>query len=145
MLLKKEFTFDAAHMLTNHLGDCKNLHGHTYKLLIELESYDLEKEGSSAGMIMDFKDIKKVIGKFLSRIDHSFIFNCNNKEQDTIARILESQEKKVFMMWTETTVENMCIRFLEELKDKIPNLYSVEIYETPTSSCKAFLGETQWR
>ena len=46
MEVSKEFTFDCAHMLTGHDGLCKNLHGHTYKLIISLEGV-LQDRGSS--------------------------------------------------------------------------------------------------
>ena len=34
--IAKEFNFDMAHMLDGHDGKCKNLHGHTYKLQVEV-------------------------------------------------------------------------------------------------------------
>ena len=37
MKITKEITFDSAHMLSNYNGKCNNLHGHTYKLQIEVE------------------------------------------------------------------------------------------------------------
>lgn len=37
MLLKKIFTFDAAHHLTKYHGKCERPHGHTYKLVVTLE------------------------------------------------------------------------------------------------------------
>lgn len=33
VLVSKEFTFDAAHHLHAYDGKCKNLHGHTYKVV----------------------------------------------------------------------------------------------------------------
>ena len=32
----KTVKFDAAHVLTNHQGLCKNLHGHTYRVDISV-------------------------------------------------------------------------------------------------------------
>ncbi|MBP6333296.1 MAG: 6-carboxytetrahydropterin synthase, partial [Aminivibrio sp.] len=49
MLLRKEFTFDAAHNLVEYHGKCERLHGHTYRLAVVLKgSPDRE------GMIADF-------------------------------------------------------------------------------------------
>jgi 6-pyruvoyltetrahydropterin/6-carboxytetrahydropterin synthase len=34
LTVSKECRFDAAHVLTNHAGQCKNLHGHTYRVVV---------------------------------------------------------------------------------------------------------------
>ena len=36
VLVSKEFTFDAAHHLHCYEGKCKNLHGHTYRVVLGL-------------------------------------------------------------------------------------------------------------
>ena len=43
--ISKEFSFDMAHLLDGHDGKCQNLHGHTYKLQVEI-SGDLYKSGA---------------------------------------------------------------------------------------------------
>ncbi len=35
----REFTFDAAHHLHLYEGKCKNLHGHTYRLVITVSGF----------------------------------------------------------------------------------------------------------
>lgn len=66
MKLRRELTFDAAHYLPSYGGKCERLHGHTYRLLVELEG-----EPDDEGMIMDFADLKRVIGEqVLSSFDH---------------------------------------------------------------------------
>ena len=44
--IAKEFQFDACHMLDGHKGKCHNLHGHTYRLIVEV-SDQLHLQGSS--------------------------------------------------------------------------------------------------
>ena len=44
MVLNKEFKFDTAHLLPNHKGQCKNLHGHTYKLIISCTGEKKQQE-----------------------------------------------------------------------------------------------------
>ena len=52
----KTIKFDAAHVLTNHEGLCKNLHGHTYRVDVTVaQSADDTKD-----MVIDFKDLKKI-------------------------------------------------------------------------------------
>ena len=51
----KTVRFDAAHVLTNHAGLCKNLHGHTYRVDIGVT----QAADDARDMVIDFKDLKK--------------------------------------------------------------------------------------
>lgn len=66
----KSVRFDAAHVLTNHKGLCRNLHGHTYRVDVCVRQAD----GDGADMVMDFKDVKRICEEaVLSRLDLSLI------------------------------------------------------------------------
>ena len=54
MIIGKHFEFEAAHSLPNEdiYGVCKNIHGHTYKLIIEIEGTVNNK-----GWLINCKDI----------------------------------------------------------------------------------------
>jgi len=39
VMVSKEFTFDAAHHLHCYEGKCKNLHGHTYKVVFGISFF----------------------------------------------------------------------------------------------------------
>ena len=56
MLLRKEFTFDAAHNLVQYHGKCEALHGHTYRLAVVLEGTP-----DAEGMILDFCELSAVV------------------------------------------------------------------------------------
>jgi len=69
VLLRKEFTFDAAHNLVRYHGKCETLHGHTYKIAVVLEGVPDEE-----GMIMDFTELSNIVKeRAVSRLDHSYI------------------------------------------------------------------------
>lgn len=66
MLIKKDFTFDAAHFITNYHGKCENLHGHTYSLSVTLEG-----NPGVDGMIIDFKEFSELVQlHILTLLDH---------------------------------------------------------------------------
>ncbi len=68
----KIFTFHAAHHLPHHEGICKEVHGHTYKLEVEVSLDNLIEEGSSEGMVVDFGNLKVLVtNRVLSILDHS--------------------------------------------------------------------------
>ena len=55
VLVSKEFTFDAAHHLHEYEGKCKNLHGHTYRVIFGLSGFV-----DARGLMIDFGDIKDI-------------------------------------------------------------------------------------
>jgi len=70
MLLIKNFTFDAAHNLVNYKGKCERLHGHTYRLVVKIEG----EPDKSDGMVMDFVELKKIVGEHvLDKLDHYYL------------------------------------------------------------------------
>jgi len=71
------FSFAAAHHLPGHTGDCKNLHGHNYKLEVELRG----QIDPDTGMLADFGLIKILVKDLvLNRLDHQ----CLNELELTI-------------------------------------------------------------
>jgi len=65
MKLHTEIKVDAAHNLPNYNGKCRNLHGHTWKIVVEIECNKLDKND----FVVDFTQIKKVVNQF----DHGYI------------------------------------------------------------------------
>ena len=64
--LGRTFTFDASHHLTWHGGACKNLHGHTYRLLVEVSG-----AVNQNGVVWDFSDMKGFINTYVTHVlDH---------------------------------------------------------------------------
>ena len=60
--ITKEFHFEMSHCLNNYNGACKNIHGHSYKLFITLRGEpSTDKTSSSFGMVMDFRDLKRIV------------------------------------------------------------------------------------
>ena len=72
MKITKEITFDMAHILSNYSGKCANLHGHTYRLQVTLES----KVNEETCMLLDFNVLKEILNEeVMERFDHSVIPN----------------------------------------------------------------------
>jgi 6-pyruvoyltetrahydropterin/6-carboxytetrahydropterin synthase len=59
-------TISAAHQLKGYDGDCKNLHGHNYRIIVVLRSDVLD----DIGIAMDFKVLKKEVDDLLKNYDH---------------------------------------------------------------------------
>ena len=72
--IKKEFRFEAAHKLDEHDGKCARLHGHSYKLIIEITAPGLYQVGPKRGMVTDFGDISEFMKPLLEKyLDHHYL------------------------------------------------------------------------
>ncbi|HFK1547455.1 6-carboxytetrahydropterin synthase QueD [Bacillus sp. FSL R5-0677] len=120
VMVSKEFTFDAAHHLHCYEGKCKNLHGHTYKVVFGISGYVNE-----IGLAIDFGDIKEIWkNEIETYLDHRYL-------NETLPAM-------------NTTAENMVVWIYEKMaealiKDNRVNEYKgarvefVRLFETPTS------------
>jgi 6-pyruvoyltetrahydropterin/6-carboxytetrahydropterin synthase len=126
MKIAKEFRWEMGHRLPEHFDKCKNIHGHSYKMLIEIEGDVMDN-----GMVMDYYDLKKIINPIVEDLDHAFL--VYKEDKDTIEFLNKMKSKKVVADF-QSTVENICRYFLNEIR-KInfpPNIKQVKVrvYET---------------
>lgn len=140
----KEYVWDMAHMLAGHRGLCKNLHGHTYKMLVTISREDVTSaSGADEGMVMDFKDLKEIVTEVIvDKFDHAVVLNLNTTdefEKGLISLVKGFNKKAVFVDYR-TTAENMAADFFKRIEDGFKcrsarqyTLESVRLYETPTS------------
>lgn len=126
MKIAKEFRWEMGHRLPDHFDKCKDIHGHSYKLILEIEG-DID----ATGMVMDYYDVKKMINPIIEKLDHAFM--VYKKDLETIAFLKKIQSKMVVVDF-QSTVENICSYFLNEIKKinlpKNIRKASVRIYET---------------
>ena len=50
--LKTEQSFDSAHFLAGYNGKCRNIHGHEWRVVIEICRPDLDAEGQTRDMML---------------------------------------------------------------------------------------------
>ncbi len=90
-------TFSAAHSLRNYPGNCKNIHGHNWKIEVVMQSLNLD----NIGMAIDFRRLKQETQALLDTLDHTYIienppFNSMNPTAENMARWLyETLSKKL--------------------------------------------------
>ncbi len=108
MKIAKEFKWEMAHRLPFHKGKCRNLHGHTYRMRIELEG-----EIDENGMVMDYYDVAQLVEPLVDRLDHSVM--AYEKDEELI-EALQKISSKVNVVPFQTTAENICRFFLKEIK-----------------------------
>lgn len=124
VMVSKEFSFDAAHHLHCYDGKCKNLHGHTYRVVFGISGYVDE-----IGLMMDFGDIKAIWKEDIEvHLDHRYV-------NQTLPKM-------------NTTAENMVVWIYEQMagaiqkrpqlsEDQGARVEFVRLYETQTSYAEA--------
>jgi 6-pyruvoyltetrahydropterin/6-carboxytetrahydropterin synthase len=115
-----EETFAAGHSLRGYHGKCEHLHGHNYRVRVTLEGERLD----SAGLLVDFSEIKRLLRSLIERWDHRFLnevppFDVLNPTAENMARYF---------------YEEMA-RGLEAGAREVPvRLAQVKIWETDTAT-----------
>lgn len=131
MKIAKEFRWEMGHRLPRHDGACKNLHGHSYRMEVEVEGETCPE----TGMVIDFAEISAKVKPFLGELDHAFL--C--QEDDTEVRdLLETMDLKRVYIPFPSTVENICRMFIERLRPAFTDeprveAFTVRIWETASS------------
>ena len=59
-------TFSAAHQLKGYDGDCRNLHGHNYSVVVHVAADKL----NDIGIALDFKLLKAALDEVIGEYDH---------------------------------------------------------------------------
>jgi len=126
MKIAKEFRWEMGHRLPEHFGLCKNIHGHSYKMIVEFEG-ELDKNQ----MVIDYYDVEKIINPVIEKLDHAFMVNIEDK---IVIEFLEKMNSKKVVVGFNSTAENICNYLLSEIKKcSLPSNISslkIRVYET---------------
>ncbi|MDR0614096.1 MAG: 6-carboxytetrahydropterin synthase [Dysgonamonadaceae bacterium] len=110
--ISKQFTFSASHILDLLAKDhpCARMHGHNYVITIHLKTKDLDRYG----FVKDYNTLKIVEKYIAETFDHRHLND---------------------VMPYHPTSENIARFIYSRFKPEIPELYAVEVSETPKTSC----------
>ena len=96
MKVSKLYSFEAAHILPRHPGPCNRMHGHSFRVQVELSG----AVNNATGFVLDFADLDSVVEPLVRRLDHRLL-NC-------------------FMRYPSS--ENIAFWFAHELQAKLTNI-----------------------
>ncbi len=113
-----EDTFAAGHYLRNYKGKCENPHGHNYRVRVTLAGQELDQ----AGLLLDFKDLKRVMKPVIDYLDHRMMndlepFTTLNPSAENLAKYFFDQTNE----------------FLKQHTNGRVTIKRVTIWETDTS------------
>ncbi len=110
--VKVETRFSSSHRLTGYEGNCARLHGHNWRVVIEVRG----KELNETGMLVDFTILKEKLDRIASELDHIIL----NDHPDFQSGGLNP------------TAENLAVFFYTRLRGNFGKnrVSRVEVYET---------------
>lgn len=115
--LKAQMYFSAAHHLLNYNGECENQHGHNWLVEAYVSGTELDK----SNILVDYKVLKKELKSVLDTLDHKDI-----NELPDFKNISPSSEILAKYIYN-------------KLKDRIPLVSKISIWETATSCASYFV------
>lgn len=134
----KEFRWEGAHRLPWHEGPCKNVHGHSYRLTVELTGTP-----PASGMLIDFQEVKRILKPLIDAFDHATLVA---EDDAPLREALQHMSSKTYVLPFDSTSENLCRYVLdylqaegtEVLRRHCVSEMRVEVRETDT--CYATMG-----
>lgn len=132
-ILKTEHSFDSAHFLAGYEGKCRNLHGHRWRVVVEVQSDELCTDMQHAGMYVDFGELKTDLKAVVDYMDHALIIESGSLKESTL-KCLEEEKFRILQFDFRPTAENMAKYFYNLMQQKGYNMYAVTVYETPNNS-----------
>ena len=114
--LQTQIEFEAAHRLYDvdtYSEECRNnIHGHSYKVTFIIGREEL----NSAGMVIDFKLLKKVLK---SEIEDVYDHSCILTYSDPLAEFIKEHCKKVHIVYHNPTAEWMSYLYFKIASDAL--------------------------
>lgn len=135
--IAKEFHWEMAHRLPYHRAGCQNIHGHSYRMFVEIEGAP-----GPNGMLMDYGDLKAAVKPIVDELDHAFL--CSN-DDDVMKSFFTSSKLKVVYVDFYTTAENLSFYFIRKIKEKLvpfKNIISLKVRIQETTSSYAEASES---
>ncbi|MDY2957150.1 MAG: 6-carboxytetrahydropterin synthase QueD [Lachnospiraceae bacterium] len=129
-IVKTEAAFDSAHFLSRYNGKCKNIHGHRWRVVIEIAGDSLDD-----GMVVDFTDIKAALKALVDNLDHSLVIEKDTLKPQTF-ECLSDEGFRIITIDFRPTAENFAKYFYDEIKSKGYNIRAAEVYETPNNCAR---------
>jgi 6-pyruvoyltetrahydropterin/6-carboxytetrahydropterin synthase len=105
LIVRRRFRFEAAHRLPHHPGKCRDLHGHSYELVVAVD----RPVQAQSGMALDFSDLKRTVqGQIVEPLDHKLVND-----------LIDNPTAEVMAAW-----------IWRRLSPVLPGLVELELHET---------------
>lgn len=109
MIVRRSFDFEAAHKLPHHPGKCRDLHGHSYRLVVSVD----RAVDADSGLAIDFADLKRIVkAQVVEVLDHKYVND-----------LIDNPTAEVMTLW-----------IWQRLEGELGGLVEIELHETRNCS-----------
>jgi len=135
-----------AHALKGYDGLCRNIHGHSYELLVTITGTPVsDSKSTKLGMVMDFGDLKKIVRtNIIDEFDHALVLN--RESVNDFGPLDAEFFGRTILVDYQPTSENMLIDFVERLNSQLPayvKLHHLLLRETVTSYAEWYASDNE--
>ena len=119
----KDFHWEMGHRLPWHEGGCRNVHGHSYRMRVELFG-----EVDERGMVVDYFDLKAAVEPLVDELDHAFLCDENDKP---MRDFFDANPMKFVLVPFPSTAENIAAYLLDRIVGalaKYDNLEEISVF-----------------
>lgn len=134
--LTTEHSFDAAHFLSGYQGKCANLHGHRWRVVVEIHSDSLKQDSQTRGMIVDFGKLKRDLGEVVDFFDHAMIYEEGTLASATVDA-LQREGFRLIPVPFRPTAEQFAAYFYRRMTEMGYQVARATVYETP-NNCASY-------
>lgn len=117
------FSFDAAHYTTGITEKCLNIHGHTFRVDVEVEG----EVSRQTGMVIDFELVKAIVKQVLEEWDHSILIPKPDLDKVKIEGPFKVKVKVVD--GPTATTEYIALNIAREIRRQLNLKVKVRVYE----------------
>lgn len=134
---------EIAHALDHHDGKCKNLHGHSYHLIVTVIGTPTDQWGDAKdGMVVDFSELKAIVKReIVDLFDHALVLR---KESKFVQAITAEMNPRLLLVDYTPTCENMLLDMVARIRPHLPAtaaLHHVSLRETANSYAEWFASD----
>lgn len=129
-IIKTEHSFDSAHFLASYEGKCSNIHGHRWRVIMEIQASNLIESGQLEGMVTDFSDLKRDLKALVDTYDHALIIQEGTMREQTLNCLIEDGFHIISVSFR-PTAENFAAFFYKCMEEKGYQVKRASVYETP--------------
>ena len=145
---KDYLSFCAGHFISLEGSPCERLHGHNYRLAVEVEA-----ELAAGGLVFDFAELKGIVRRITDELDHRMLLPIGNDEisvetkGDQVYAEMKGQRWSfpfshcVFLPIKNTTAELIAKWLTERVQAElqkrggiVPTVIRLEVEESPGQS-----------
>jgi 6-pyruvoyltetrahydropterin/6-carboxytetrahydropterin synthase len=148
-LAKEYFKFSAAHFLIFPDGTSERLHGHNYRVRVEIEA-----RLSRHGLVLDFKEVKPIVRELVDALDEHWIvpgehpaLRCTRRDDGTSEveyrglRYLAPSTDVIVLPVNNTSSENLATWIARELRERLARRFDDLVLQRLSVSVEETAGQ----